>query len=129
MHAFPAHENVPLFFSAAFIPPCPHLQFLLIVESLCLPCTLALSGNDVNRVKRFQGSRGRKTLRDFGVWLVEKCNEENTLTRPAFLCRLLPCVAPSVQCRHKLADALVYSFSSTPFRWCSAPSGQPSSTL
>lgn len=98
------------------------------MESLCLPCTHALSGNDVNRVKRFQGPRGRKTLRDFGVWLVE-CNEENTLMRLVFLCRLLPYVAPTVQCRLKLADGLVHSLSSTPFHWRSAPSGQPSSAL
>lgn len=117
MLTVPAHENVPLFFFyAAFIPP-PHLQFPLIVESLCLPCTHALSGNDVNRVKRFQGPRGRKTLRDFGVWLAEKCNEENTLMRLVLLRRLLPSVAQTVQRRHKLADAIMYSLSSTPFRF------------
>lgn len=36
------------------------LQFSLILESLCLPHTHALSGNDVNGVKCFQGPRGRK---------------------------------------------------------------------
>lgn len=104
------------FFPAAFIPSYPHLQFPLIVESLCLPCTHALSGNDVNRVKRFQGPRGRKTLRDFGVWLAEKRNEENALMRLDFLCRLLPHVSPTIQRRHyKLADALAYSLGATPF--------------
>lgn len=41
------------------------LQFSLIVESLCLPCTHALFSNDANRVKCFQGPTGKKTPNDF----------------------------------------------------------------
>lgn len=77
------------------------LQFPLISESLCLPRTLALSGNDVNGVKMLSGSRGRKTQSDFGEWVtsVEKCGEENTLMLFIFLQRLFlsithMCVAP-----------------------------------
>lgn len=43
--------------------------------------------------------------------------------RLVFLCRLLPYVSPTVQCRHKLVDALVYSLTSTPFHWCSGTLG------
>lgn len=123
MLTFPAHENVPLFFFLCHFHPPPHRQFPLIVESLCLPCTHALSGNDVNRVKHFQGPRGRKALRDFGVWLAEKCNEENTLMRLVLLRRLFPSFAQTVRRRHELADAIVYSLSSAPFLLAFSPLG------
>lgn len=67
------------------------LQFSLILESLGLFRCLALSGNDVNRVKCFWGPRGRTTQSDCGEWLTstEKCGEENTLRFFIYLRRLI----------------------------------------
>lgn len=99
MLTFPLHKNVSSFCVLSSFS----LQFSLIVESLCLPCTHALSGNDVNRVKCFQGPRGRRTRSDFGVWLTsaEKCEEENTLMFLIFLQRLFLSVTHTVCAAHK----------------------------
>lgn len=65
-----------------FLPPVfPHLGISH------LPCTRALSGNDVKRVKCFRRPRGRKMLSDFWKMVnhAEKCGEGNTFMLFIFL--------------------------------------------
>lgn len=119
MLTFPLHKNVSSFCVLSSFS----LQFSLIVESLCLPCTHALSGNDVNRVKCFQGPRGRRTRSDFGVWLTsaEKCEEENTLMFLIFLQRLFLSVTHTVCAAHKSVVHLYIHLVQCVFFWRSAP--------
>lgn len=90
------------------------LQFSLILESLCLPGTHALSGNDVNRVKCFQGPRGRETQCDFGEWLTSAEKHQEAKCSSSFLHRLVLCHTYSI-CAAQVSGSLVYSLSSVRF--------------
>lgn len=93
------------------------LQFSLILESLCLPGTHALSGNDVNRVKCFQGPRGRKTQCDFGEWLTSAEKHQEAKCSSSFLHRLVLCHTYSIRAA-QVSGSLVYSLSSVRFFFC-----------